>query len=372
MSLKIVPYEAPQEPAVAAFNERLNAGGVTQRFSESHIPCWLPPAPGRRLFVEFFLAQENDGTVRGCYALKHQEYRIGRLTQSIGYLSLPISEGIVDRRYAAVGAQLLLHAIRRQPLIYGLGIGGENEAIARLLRAAGWRVSTVPFFFRVIRPYRFLRNIRILRRSPLRAALLDALAFSGLGWLGGKAANLVLSRRAPSSANIVADEAEEFSDWADDLWRACAPEYPYCAVRDAATLRILYPKENPRFVRLKIRAAGRIIGWAVLLASDSRNHKQFGGMRLGSIVDAFARPAEAEKTVLAADRALRAKNVDIIVSNQSSQTWCHALRRCGYLSGPSNFLFATSRKLTELLELEHISDDSFYLNRGDGDGPINL
>jgi hypothetical protein len=371
MGLSIVPYEASLEPAVAAFNARLKAGGATQRFSESHVPGWLPPAAGRKIFFEYYVAVENGGTVRGCYALKHQEYRIGPLTQSIGFLALPISEGIVDRRYTALAPQLLKHALQQQPLLYGLGLGGENEAITRLLRAAGWRLSPVPFFFRILAPYRFLRNIRILRRTPLRSFLCDALAFSGLGWLGAGAANFLLARRAPRP-EVVSDVVDEFSDWADGLWRDIAAEYPYAAVRDAATLRILYPKDDSRFIRVRISEAGRAIGWAVLLATDVSHHKQFGDMRLGSIVDAFARPADAAKIVFVADQLLRSKKADIIVSNQSHRAWNSAMRECGYISGPTNFLFAASRKLAELLDSQQTSNGMLYLNRGDGDGPINL
>jgi hypothetical protein len=198
------------------------------------------------------------------------------------------------------------------------------------------------------------------------------LACSGLGWLGCQAANLVLLRGAPSLRGLTFDEVDEFSDWADDLWRTCAPEYPYCAVRDAAALRILYPKGNPRFIRLKVSEAGRLVGWAVLLASDLKNHKQFGRMRLGSIVDVFARPADAEKIVAAAERQLRVKHVDLIVSNQAHGSWCRALTKCGFLAGPSNFLLATSRRLTALLDTARITNGQLHLNRGDGDGPINL
>jgi hypothetical protein len=372
MAVSIVPYEASLEPAVAAFNSRLKAGGAAQRFSESHIPGWLPPAPGRKIFTDFFAAVDNDGTVRGCYALKHQEFRIGPRTVPIGFLALPLAEGIIDRKYAAVGAQLLMHAMRQTPMIYGLGMGGENEPITRLLRAAGWRISAVPFFFRLVEPYRFLRNIRILRRSATRRLVLDALAFSGLGWLGSKSANWFLARKAPLFSDVVADEVEAFSDWADDLWQAASAEYPFCAVRDAATLRVLYPQDDKRFRRLRIREAGRLLGWAVLLATDLKDHRQFGDMRLGSIVDAFARPADAEKVVVAAGTLLRENKVDLIVSNQSSRAWRLALKTCGYVSGPTNFFFAASRKLTEVLDSHHINDDLLYINRGDGDGPINL
>jgi len=36
----------------------------------------------------------------------------------------------------------------KQPLLYDLGIGSLDAAIAQLHKAMGWRLSLVPFFFR--------------------------------------------------------------------------------------------------------------------------------------------------------------------------------------------------------------------------------
>ncbi len=359
------------ETEVAAFNRRLSSLNAP-RFSESHISSWLPPVPGRRIFAEFVLALDDDNVVRGAYGLKHQDYQIAGSVISIGNATNLTSEGIADPKYTLLGVQLLRHAMRKQPLSYGLGMGGENNDIVRLFRAAKWRITKLPFFFRVIRPYNFLRNISYLRTSAPRKLILDALAFSGLGWLGATSANFILQRRVRRFPDLVAEPVNEFSDWSDEVWRRAAAEYPYCAVRDQVTLRILYPEHDPRFHRLKIHEGGRLIGWAVVLATDLKNHKQFGDMRLGSIIDAFASPSDAAKIVQAADQFLRSKNVDLIVSNQSFRPWCDAMRNCGYLQGPTNFLLATSPKLTEMLEREQIAEDMIYLNRGDGDGPIHL
>ena len=198
------------------------------------------------------------------------------------------------------------------------------------------------------------------------------LAASGLGWLICWGAQSLLGQRPPSRPDLQAEECVEFGDWADDLWKECGGQYPYIAVRDAATLRILYPKESTRFIRVKVSRSGRLVGWAVVLATDLSNHKQFGNMRLGSIVDTLAAPVETENVILAAARLLCEKNVDLIVSNQAHESWRLALRRCGFLSGPSNFLLATSPKLTEILDGLRIPSEQFHLNRGDGDGPINL
>jgi hypothetical protein len=211
-----------------------------------------------------------------------------------------------------------------------------------------------------------------LRRSRWSRFLVDVAAFTGLGWLGCQSVNLLLARRPPRFSDLQIEEVDEFGDWAESLWARCASEYPYISVRDAAALRILYPKENPRFIRIRVSQGGHLLGWAVLLATDLVNHKQFGNLRLGSIVDVLAPPEEADKIIASAERLLSQKNVDLIISNQAHESWQRALRRCGFLSGPSNFLLATSRKLTELIDSSHVSHEQLHLNRGDGDGPINL
>ncbi len=143
------------------------------------------------------------------------------------------------------------------------------------------------------------------------------------------------------------------------------------ALRDAETLRILYPSGG-KYLRLKIVQARRPIGWAVLLRSQLSGHKQFGNMRLGSIADCFAAPSDAAKVVACAGRFLEAEGVDLIVSNQSHQAWTAALGGAGFRAGPSNFIFAAAKPLARLLANEGIPNEQLFLNRGDGDGPINL
>ena len=147
MAVKIVPYEASMEPAVAAFNGRLQAGGATSGFRRSHVPLWLPPAPGRTLFIEYFLAVENETTVRGCYALKHQDYWIGRQKRSIGYVALPLSEGIVNRSYAATGASCSCTPSASSRCFMPWEWEARTRRLPVLVRAAGWRVIGRAVFF---------------------------------------------------------------------------------------------------------------------------------------------------------------------------------------------------------------------------------
>jgi hypothetical protein len=267
---------------------------------------------------------------------------------------------------------LLLNAQQRQPLLYGLGIGGYDKGLAKLLKAARWAMFSIPFFFRVLHPFAFLRNLTYYRRSASRRLALDALAVTGLGWLGIHGVHAICCRKTPRDPNIKVELTEEFSDWTDEIWIASKNQYGFSAVRDAETLRILYPKGEERFLRLKMSEASRPIGWVVAMNTPLSNHKQFGNMRLGSIVDGFASAADAPKVVRAAATFLQSQNVDLIVSNQSHAAWQSGFRQAGFLTGPSNFIFASSPKLAELFRQNQLNDDDLHVNRGDGDGPINL
>lgn len=371
--IHIEQYADRHTEAVRRFNERLRAGGASSRFPVAPVPTWLPKIDGRSIFQEYYLALDEEGEVRGAYILKHQDFQISGRVVRIADFHMPISEGVVDRRYSQVGVTLLRDALSKQPLLYGLGIGGYEEPLARMFEAAGWSMFSVPFFFHVIRPKNFLRNVVIFRRSALKRTVFDLAAVSGLGWFGIRAIQMLHHRKTAASSLLVeVDTIDKFTDWADKLWRSCKERYSMSAVRDAETLRILYPKNNKRFLRLKITKESKTIGWAVVLDSQLSGHKHFGDMRLGAIVDCFASVDDTAAVVDAARRFLESRGVDLIVSNQSHAAWQKGFREAGFLNGPSNFIFAASKKLAELLKNEGVENDDLHFNRGDGDGPIHL
>ncbi|MGO8689534.1 MAG: hypothetical protein ACLQLG_07860 [Thermoguttaceae bacterium] len=372
MHIEVVDFREALTGAVADFNRRLLEGGQPVSFPASAVPEWLPKLSGRKLFQELYVAADAEGSVHGGYLLKYQEFRIGDQTLSIGDFQLPVSEGFVNRAYMPLGAALLRNAERRMPLLYSLGMGPLSEPLPRLLAASGWRVTPVPFFFRIVHPVPFLRNGVYLRRNVLLRRVLDVLAFSGLGWAGVKLVYAVAAP-APAPAPTTSGEiVEEFSEWTDRVWETCRAHYGMCAVRDMETLQILYPRDDARFVRLRIRRGAETIGWAVLLNNRWWNHKHFGRMRLGSIADVLAAPADAAEVVRCATRFLQQRGVDLIVSNQSHAAWRRAFRKSGYLRGPSNFNFASSKPLSGLLQSAGVQQEDMHWTRGDGDGPINL
>jgi hypothetical protein len=370
MASSIVPYEDELVGQVVEFNARLRRQGVMYQFPESSESERLPRRAGREVYEEGYLFMEN-GTVRGGYLLKQQPFWINGQPHQVGCMRLPLSEGIIDRSYLTVGARLFVDAQRRQPLLYGLGIGGLQEPAVRLMLALGWTVRQVPFYFRVLNAQRVLCGLTYLRTSAVRARILDLVALSGLGHTCINLAQTMSGRRRNGGDSVAAEPADDGREWSQPIWERCRGEYTMIGARDRATLDVLYPRGS-RFILLKVFLDGEFEGWSVLLATQMSGHRQFGNLRVGSVVDCLSTPDKAEAVIRAATSYLERAGVDLIVSNQSASPWVRALRRCGYLRGPSNFVFGASKDLALLLEPIPESFGRVHMTRGDGEGPANL
>src|SRR5262249_10522238 len=153
--------------------------------------------------------------VRGGFTLRRQEFWLrGEVVPMANYQG-PLSEGIWDRRYMMAGVQMLRAALRDQPLLYALGMGGVDQPLPRLLASSGWDLALVPFRFKVLNGTRFLREIRPLRRTRARALAFDVAALSGLGGLGITALQQSKTRkRAPAQSR--SDRVTTYGSWADE------------------------------------------------------------------------------------------------------------------------------------------------------------
>lgn len=352
MAIEIRPFSPEWRKAVGEFNSRLRSTGFA-----------LPEDPDTEMLPgsSLYIAVE-DSDVRGGYVLRPQTFSFRGEPRRVTHFRLPLSEGAVNKSYARVGPLLVCSALKAEPLLYALGMRGFDHPLPRLLGAMGWSVNSIPFYFRVAHPARFLRGIRAARETPWQAALMDLAAWTGAGWLGIR--SLQWGRSLRSRRGIDWKEEDGFGNWADDVWRSAQAEYAMGAVRDARTLRELYPIGNKRFLRIRVNSHG----WAVLLDTRMEGDRYFGDLRVGTIVDSMARPEEAASVIHAARRCLEERGVDLIISNQGHAAWSAALRADGFFAGPSNFLFAASKELAAL----GVPTKEMHMNRGDGDGPVHL
>jgi hypothetical protein len=362
MGLRIEPLREDHLPDVRDLNRRLCAANVAQGFLlADSVP--KPLDRTRPVFKEHYVVADERG-VHGGFMLQHQDFSINGRTERIGNYQMPISEGVIDRNYAPVGMLMLREALRIHPRLFALGMGGRGNLLPRMLEAMGWRLWDVPFLFHVHRPARFLRHIAALRSSASRRLLMDAAAASGAGWIGIR----VMQARRAVDAGVAVEEVADFGPWADDLWERCAPGFSFCAQRTRAMLNLQYPRAQERYLRLKMSRAGAPVGWVVLLDTQMRQDRHFGNLRVGTIADGVAAPGDIAPVLSAAVAMLQRRGVDLTVSNQAHEDWTGALRQCGFLSGPSNYVFAASKPLSELL----VRDQRMHITRGDGEGPLSL
>jgi len=370
MAITITPYKKEDIKSVIQFNKRLSSGGVNFKFPETHVSEWLPNTDGTNIYMDFFLAKEKN-EVRGGYIIKHQRFFIKGKTIDLPLLKSPISEGIIDRSYVTLGIRLLLDVLKKHPVIFTLGIGGYGRPVARMLKTSKWSMFSVPFYFKIHNPFNFLRKIYFLRKKKVIKTALDILAFTGIGVLGLYLLQWILDKRYSPNRAVMCERFYKYETWADELWEKVKQSYALIAVRDAQTLNILYAKSS-RFINLGIKENNRIIGWAVVLDSQMKNHRHFGDMRLGTMVDSLAYPENAAKVISSASEYLKKRGVDIIVANYSHSEWRLGFKKSGFLKGPSNFIFASSQDLTRQISpfQEHL--DKIFMCRGDGDGPYNL
>jgi hypothetical protein len=369
--MEIVPYSTEHREAIARMNAKLAAAG-----SEWQFPAKEPPseAHGLPIWNDSFIAFEADEAYGG-YILKHQQFFAAGRPLEVGNLQLPVSLGQVDGAFARVSAALLIDVLRRSPLCYSIGLGSEETQFAKLLSAAGWGHTAVPFYFSVKSANRFARNIRL---GPDRRRMQTVLRTLGRIRLAAVALRLrgsVRSRgvsRGPRRSPANVQELPRFDGSVDEPFEAHAASYSLVGDRRAAALNAFYPEDDRRYIRLVVSTEGRTLGWVLALNTRMHGDKYFGDMQVGSLVDCFSAVTDAPEVVAAADAALTRRGVDVVVSNQLHPAWCAALEQAGYERGPSNFFFYYSEALAEALSEIPGWLEGTHMNRGDGEGPTHL
>lgn len=202
MAIKVVPYEAEHEPAVAAFNQRMLEGETGWGWYESSVDGWLPEREGKRTWREHFVAMDDAGEVRGAYAHKPHQWRIRGEDVLVSDWQGPVSEGLLSPRYAMLGLRLIREMVKRYPTLYSWGHGGRDAAMLQMIVSLKWLIHDTPFCLKVLHPFRFLRRNRYLRSTARNRLALDLLAFSGIGWLGTKLLHGVLGLRGARSREL--------------------------------------------------------------------------------------------------------------------------------------------------------------------------
>lgn len=376
MSIQIVPYGAVHVAAVAAFNRRMAEGGSPWTFYADPQPDWIAPHPGQPVWREYHLAIDDDGEVRGAFALKPQTWLVRGQAHTVTDWQGPFSEGSVNAKFNTLGLRMIRDMLKKHPLLYSWGHGGNEQPMVLMLIKMGWVMHHTPFCLLVLNPARFLRLNALLRSSPMRRIALDLAAYSGVGFVMLKLLHMALRWRywrPGQRSTAVATEVATFGPWADALWQRCKGRYQAIAVRDAASMNALVPAAGwPPGIRLKVDRGGQTIGWAVVMDTQMRGDARFGTLRVGSVVDCLADPDDTGEVVAVATRFLTRRGVDIVISNQAHPAWADGFAQNGFAVLPNKRMFAPSPALRALLEPFEETVRGLHLTNMDGHGPMAL
>ncbi len=320
------------------------------------------------IFERRFILTENSNVIRAGYNLKYQWFKVNDEIIQLGYYYNPVTAGLFNKKYNVCGILLLNDANKKKHDLFSLGMGGYSEPLPKLLKAMSWKLEKVPFFFKVIHPYIFLKNFKYLKNTKLKSIVVEILTISGLGWLGIKFISFFhyIFNFSKKKKELDVEEIKVIDRNFDELWEKVKDLSSFIAVRNSKYLNELYSSE--RFIKLKFFHNNKLVGWSVALCTKLNNHKQFGNMQLGSIIDCLSLKNYEFEIINKTTEILKEKGSNLIVSNQTHVFWQNAFKKNIFIRGISNFIFASSKSLSNKIK----TNKFMHITRGDGDGPINL
>lgn len=379
MTIRIVPHGEQWKDAVEAFNWRMSQGGSEYGFYVHPVPLWGEKRrDDQPVWREYFLAVEDGRAVRGGFVLKPQQWWIRGSIHRVADWQGPYSEGAVSKQHGALALRIVRDMVRREPLLYSWGHGGEQQPIFQLASSLGWLLHPTPLLVHIVDGAAFARKNRYLRASRARCLALDLLAASGLATIGASALNVSMRVGSLSGFHSRAEEVHAFGLWTDAIWARAKNDYLATAIRDARAMNILAPPRQSHGewsepTRLRIRDRDeRDVGWALVCLRRMKDHRRYGDLRVGSIVDAFGPSARAGEIVYAASTWLVRAGAEVVIANQSDSRWIRGFVRNAFIPVTAGRYFCAAPAFARALEPWEETQKSLFLTNMDGHGPMGL
>lgn len=365
MALRIVEARADHVPAIRALNARLREGGTDWGFYERAEADWLAPVTDNPVWRRHYLVEDDTtGTVHGGYVLKQQPFLLDGVPLLIGNVQGPVSEGLVNRRFALLGPMMLRDSLARLPLQFGWG---TSERKAALLVRSGWVERRIPLLLDVIAPAVVLRAQA--EAGAARAPLLRWAAASGAASLAASAGRAGSILALGTDRTAIAEPVDRFSPWADTLWPAAAGR-ALQAVRDAVAMDRLFPAGSwPALRHYRVCRNGKPIGLGLLRCQSLAGHKRFGSLTAATLVDALAFPGEERAVARALGEAVRETGAHLAVACFTHPAWVGAFKAAGWFATPPRRRLLLSPALVTRMGGRALDPAAIHLSLADGDGP---
>lgn len=373
MKTRIITYTEDHVPRVKAMNLRLAEGGSNWGFYDMVRPAWLPlETPNQSVHRIFHLVEGEDGEIHGGYCFKEQDFLVHGTRHRLATWQGPVSEGLIDKRFARIGLLCLMDMRDRNPLLFGWG--GSDQLNALLESFGGQRFGT-PLMLKILKPSRVLAEAPFVRTSK-RAELIARIASTtGLATPAVAAVQWASALRAGSAKAAEGRFVERFGPWSDWIWEAAQAQTGWTAVRDADSLDRLMGRPGwPDTRILQVLVGGHVKGWATLRLNPMQDDARFGSLTVGCIVDALALPGHEATTIATATNQLAKEGADLVAGNWTHSIWIAAHAKAGYLTIPNRRPMWVSQDLADLLgePLSETLMPHLHMTPIDGDGPLGF
>ncbi len=342
MKLNCHPYTPDHLPAVDAFNKRLRATGSELTLNEQ------PPESS-----SLILATDQSGIIHGGLELPQRSVWINNTRSDIGWIKLLLTESSEPQ---SINKRLISYAVEHHPDIYGVIDTVAQPDLSAALTDLGFTLKPMPHFFRVCHPKSYLKNLSRLRENPAWRVMTDVAAATGVGALGILSLQASRRKKRTRLGRLQSEVTPGFDLRFNDIHENAVPQYSFTASRDNSVLTALFPPDTNRVNRLLVTVDSTPVGFAVVTDRPMKDHPRWGNMYVGTILDTFAVPEQADAVITAATDFLEDRGVDLVVTWQVHPYWTSALASTGFLSGPPDLTFTLSPSLRETIET---LDDAF-------------
>ena len=360
MSYLLEPYAPELVPAVVDFNRRL-----AESTEHRGVAIRLPEVSNLAGRQEWRLLVDPTRVVRGAVLLQRERCLVGPAEQEVLNLQSPITEGAVNRAYAAAGPILVRRVLETNPLAYAVGMGSLDSPFARLLQGMRWRVSLVPFLAFALRPRLVVETFLTGDRRPEFLNYLPAGLLTGTG--GAMLAAWQASRKlAGGNRGLASEFIRGWPAARDDLWHRVRDEIGFGFVRDSAGLDQAYPPADHWLEALGLRKDTKT-AWAVITQGRLANSDHFGQLTVATVLDALADRGLETDLVRQTLQSIRSADADLCIANFTHPRLIAAFRSSGFLTLPSNYVLALSPALASA-----VGSSIVHVTRGDGDGRVHL
>ena len=364
MKIAVEPFRPEHEAAAAAFNRRMRDGCAPTAFV---LPARASTVAMGSATLTNYVAVDSNGDLRGGMLCQEHPAIAGGCVQPVVSLQSPVSEGIIDRRFAFVAPQMIRHLVRLKPLAFAVGMGSADAPLPRVLQALGWRLHAVPFFFRLLDVARCLRELRPLRETRARRLAAAFATRTGIAAIGTAVAHRVPADVRRETHRFQSEPVKSWSGWADAVWQGFAGAASFGVCRTSGVLPFLY-RDAGRTVRAwRLTRDGAPEGWFALAIARQSGSPYFGDLTVATLADCVGTPAAIRAGLALAVEQARAAGADLVITNQMHRLLQESCLAAGWRRGPSNFLLGTSPLLSAAFDAPRA-----YITRRDGDGLTNL